>query len=482
MGALLSLPLLAVPSMGTLVSFGASCCGATACSALCTQCGVFKSSMATRIAYAFILLINSILSWLMLTPWALKKLEHLTLDYMNITCQGKQCYGYVAVQRVNFALGLFHLILAILLTGVKSSKDGRASVQNGYWGPKVIIWLAFVVMTFFIPETFFQVWGGYFALIGAMLFVLLGLILLVDLAHTWAEFCLDKIESYDSRGWRFLLIGSTLGMYTASFAMIIIMYIFFANNGCSMNQAAITINLLVLLIVSAISVHPTVQEYNPQAGLAQSAMVAVYCSYLTMSAVSMEPDDDQHCNPLIRAQGTRTASIVIGAIFTMATIAYTTTRAATQGIALGSNSNAYSKLPDDEAGEHSLIDQQPNSRREMRAEALRAAVEAGSLPANALDDDDDDDDDELENGKRGKDDERGGTQYNYALFHIIFLLATTWVATLLTQNIDYEATGVAAVGRTYWASWVKIVSAWVCYGIYSWSLVAPVLMPGRFGY
>ncbi|KAI4133572.1 MAG: hypothetical protein LQ338_000084 [Usnochroma carphineum] len=435
--------------------------------------------MATRIAYAFLLLINSIISWLMLTPWALKKLEHLTLDYVNISCQGKQCYGYVAVQRVNFALGLFHFLLAIITLGVKSTRDGRASLQNGYWGPKVLIWIAFVILTFFIPETFFQVWGQYIALIGAMLFVLLGLILLVDLAHTWAEYCLEKIENTESRGWRVLLIGSTLGMFTASFAMIITMYIFFAQSGCAMNQAAITINLIVLLIVSAISVHPAVQEYNPKAGLAQAAMVAVYCTYLTMSAVSMEPDD-QHCNPLIRAGGTRTTSTILGAIVTMLTIAYTTTRAATQGIALGSNSShAYSKISG-EGGEHGLVDQQPNSRREMRAEALRAAVEAGSLPANALDDDEDDSDDESD--LPGKDDERGGTQYNYSLFHVIFLLATMWVATLLTQNIDFEATGVAAVGRTYWASWVKIVSAWVCYGIYSWSLLAPVVMPGRFGY
>ena len=208
------------------------------------------SSMATRIAYAVILLVNSIISWLMLTPWAMKKLEHLTLDYMTITCEGKQCYGFVAVQRVNFALGLFHFILATLLLGVKTSRDGRAALQNGYWGPKIILWLAFVVMTFFIPEAFFRVWGQYFALALAMLFVLLGLILLVDLAHTWAEFCLQKIEDYDSRAWRGVLIGSTLGMYTMSFAMTIVMYIFFANSGCAMNQAAITVSKLISLHVS----------------------------------------------------------------------------------------------------------------------------------------------------------------------------------------------------------------------------------------
>jgi hypothetical protein len=231
------------------------------------------------------------------------------------------------------------------------------------------------------------------------------------------------------------------------------------------------------LIISFVSVQPVVQESNPRAGLAQAAMVTAYCTYLTMSAVSMEPDDKQ-CNPLIRSRGTRTASIVLGAIVTMATIAYTTTRAATQGIALGSKGgHSYSQLGSED-NEHGLVTQQPTSRREMRAEALRAAVASGSLPASALDDSDDESDDEYDT----KDDERGSTQYNYSLFHVIFFLATTWVATLLTQNLDPNTVDdFAPVGRTYWASWVKIISAWVCYAIYLWTLIAPVLLPERFG-
>ncbi|KAJ5627133.1 hypothetical protein N7528_004560 [Penicillium herquei] len=418
--------------------------------------------MATRIAYAFILLINSIVSWIMLTPWALKKLQGLTLDYMEIRCDGKECYGWVAVHRINFGLALFHLILALLLLGVKTSRDSRAGLQNGFWGPKIILWLAFVVMSFFIPESFFFVYGNYIAFFCAMLFLLLGLILLVDLAHSWAELCLQKIEDSDSRLWRGLLIGSTLGMYLTSIVMTILMYIFFARNSCSMNQAAIS---------------PAVQDSNPRAGLAQAAMVTVYCTYLTLSAVSMEPDDNG-CNPLIRSSGTRTVTIILGAIVTMATIAYTTTRAATQGIALGSKGgHSYIQL-DTEDNAHGLITQQPNVRREMRAEALRAAVESGSLPASALDESDDEDDFETSS----KDDERGSTQYSYSLFHIIFFLATTWVATLLTQGLQVDTNvDFAPVGRTYWASWVKIVSAWVCYAIYLWTLVAPVVLPDRFG-
>ncbi|KAI1095950.1 serine incorporator [Rostrohypoxylon terebratum] len=478
MGALLSIPMLAVPSAGTLMSFAASCCGAATCSMVCSACGKCGNSVATRIAYALLLLVNSILSWIMLTPWAIEKLQHLMLDYVKINCPNGQCYGWLAVHRINFALGLFHLIFAGLLFGVASSKNPRAALQNGFWGPKIIAWLAFVVMSFLIPDAFFQVWGNYISFIGAMLFLILGLILLVDLAHTWAEYCLEQIENTDSRVWRGVLIGSTLSMYLGSLAMTIIQYIFFAKSGCSMNQAAITINLIFWLAISFISVHPTVQDSNPKAGLAQAAMVAFYCSYLTMSAVSMEPDDKQ-CNPLIRAQGTRTTSVVIGAIVTMLTVAYTTTRAATQSLGLGNNRGGI-RLPDED--EHGLVTQQPG-RREMRAEVLRRAVEEGSLPADALLSDDEDED---ESGSKAPgDDERSSTQYNYSVFHIIFFLATCWVGTLLTgtvEGLDQISTdgNFATVGRTYWASWVKIVSAWFCYSMYIWTLVAPIVFPERF--
>jgi hypothetical protein len=198
-------------------------------------------SIATRIAYALILLINSIVSWIMLTDWAMKKLAHLTLDYVDIKCLGEQCYGYVAVQRINFALGFFHVVMALMLIGVQNSKNPRATIQNGFWLPKIIGWIGMIVLTFFIPNSFFIVWGNYFAMVGACLFLLIGLILLVDLAHNWAEYCQEKIETTESRVWTGMLVGSAMIMYLASFAMTIVMYIYFAKSGCGMNQAAITV-------------------------------------------------------------------------------------------------------------------------------------------------------------------------------------------------------------------------------------------------
>jgi serine incorporator 1/3 len=67
----------------------------------------------------------------MLSPFAIKQLEHLALDYMQITCPEGECYGVLAVHRINWALGMLHLILAFFLVGVRSTRNSRASIQNG---------------------------------------------------------------------------------------------------------------------------------------------------------------------------------------------------------------------------------------------------------------------------------------------------------------------------------------------------------------
>lgn len=37
------------------------------------------------------------------------------------------------------------------------------------------------------------------------------------------------------------------------------------------------------------------------------------------------------------------------------------------------------------------------------------------------------------------------------------------------------------IGQSYTAVWVKIVSGWLCHIFYGWSLIAPIIMPDRFG-
>ena len=82
-----------------------------------------------------------------------------------------------------------------------------------WWGPKVLLWIVLIVVSFFIPNGFFIVWGNYISMLGATVFILLGLVLLVDFAHSWSEMCLENWENSSSNVWQWILIGSTAGMY-----------------------------------------------------------------------------------------------------------------------------------------------------------------------------------------------------------------------------------------------------------------------------
>ena len=54
------------------------------------------------------------------------------------------------MHRICFALSLFHFILGATLIGVKDTKDKRAAIQNGWWGPKVLAWIVLIVIGTFV--------------------------------------------------------------------------------------------------------------------------------------------------------------------------------------------------------------------------------------------------------------------------------------------------------------------------------------------
>ena len=231
--------------------------------------------------------------------------------------------------------------------------------------------------TFFIPNGFFMFWGNYVSLIGATIFIILGLVLLVDFAHTWSEMCLDNWEKTGSNLWQWIMIGSTGGMYSATISLTGILYGFFAGSGCDLNRFFITFNLILCIIITFISIHPVVQEHNPRSGLVQASMVAVYSTYLIVSAVGNH-ETDTCKNPIRKAQGTRTTTVVLGAIFTFLAIAYSTSRAATQSKALvGSGTKGDIHLDDEHRSELGVVSTQPSRTETPRYQALLSAVEAG---------------------------------------------------------------------------------------------------------
>lgn len=111
------------------------------------------------------------------------------------TCTGTGECGFFTVHRLNFALGCLHLILALVLTGVKSTNDVRAALQNSWWSLKFILYLCLIVLSFVIPNDFYIFFSKWVSVPSGAIFILVWAILLVDFAHEWAETCISHVES-----------------------------------------------------------------------------------------------------------------------------------------------------------------------------------------------------------------------------------------------------------------------------------------------
>ena len=374
---------------------------------------------------------TAIISWLLLTDYAGKQLERISYGYMTLNCGEGKCAGVLAVYRVCLGSTLFHLVMSTGLYGVKSSADWRAKIQNGYWGFKWLFWIALIVLAFFLPNEFMAGWGKIVNIPGAAVFVLIQVVLLIDFSYTVSEQLLQWWDESGDQRYLYILILLTGACYITSITVTGFLFAWFGSAPCKLNQFFISFNLVLFIIVSFLSIYPAVQEANPKAGLAQSAMVAVYGTYLVASALSSEPvgENGSLCNPLLEQTQTQTTTVILGSLFTFLALSYSTSRAA----------STFS------AGEDStpLLSQQH----------LESAVNAGALPTSSL---------ETQETNGPVDDEQDQVAYNYSFFHFIFVLGSMYLAMLVTNwdSVVFEKDDFAIVGRSLTAVWVKIVSGY----------------------
>lgn len=71
--------------------------------------------------------------------------------------------------------------------------------------------------------------------------------------------------------------------------------LYFQSSGCELSKFFISINLILVVIASGISILPSIQEHQPRSGLLQSAVVSLYVMYLTWSALS---NASKECNSI----------------------------------------------------------------------------------------------------------------------------------------------------------------------------------------
>ncbi|TNN88255.1 Serine incorporator 3 [Liparis tanakae] len=264
------------------------------------------------------------------------------------------------------------------------------------------------------------------------------------------------------------LLAFTILNYILSFIAVVLFFVFYTKpDGCFINKFFISFNMLFCIVVSVISVLHKVQESQTHSGLLQSSIITLYTMYLTWSAMTNEPD--RVCNPSLLSIfqqiaapspapleiENQTAVVIIGDEEPVLTSPYLQWWDAQSIVGLSIFVLCI------------LYSSQVN-KLTMASKDSVILAEGGSSPDLS---------EESTGPRRVEDNERDMVQYSYSFFHFMLFLASLYIMMTLTNwyspDADYTVT-------SKWpAVWVKISSCWVCLTLYTWTLVAPMILTNR---
>ncbi|XP_055887690.1 serine incorporator 1-like isoform X3 [Biomphalaria glabrata] len=268
------------------------CFGNAACSI-----NLLKNSTATRTSYSLILLVGTVIALMMLSPGIRHELEN-----NSWLCRGffgsevftdSECnliIGFLAAYRVCFAMTMFFALLFLITINVPSSNGYQARIHNGVWPIKISFLIIICVVAFYIPEkTFSNVWLV-FGFLGGLITNLIQLAALFYIIHIWANYWNSQVFY---RG----LISCTLLFYCISIAAVALFFLFYTQD-CQLHQFFVGFNMTLTFLMSVFGKLPKLCKCKPTVGLFESSVVTAYIMYLTLSAMSLNPDTQ--CNPFLK--------------------------------------------------------------------------------------------------------------------------------------------------------------------------------------
>ncbi|KAG7318789.1 hypothetical protein KOW79_017263 [Hemibagrus wyckioides] len=458
-------------TLGTfsLLAWAQCLCGSATCLTcrFCTKC---KNSIVTRIVYASILLIDTIIACIMLSPSIerqMKQIPGFCEDGMKSSIPGavrcEMIVGYRAVYRLCFGISMSFLAFGLLTINIKNSRDPRAAFHNGYWFFKIVVIIALTVGGFYIPEgRFSDIWFGV-GVFGAIIFILIQLILLMDFVHSLSESWHDKRENQNAKLWGCALASVTLFNYSLSIAGVVLMFIFYARpEECSLSRFFISFNLILCIIASVVSVQEKVRKRLPASGLMQSSFITLYTMYLTWSALTNEPE--KSCNP---------------GLLSFFQMDLTLNNSTTNQTLVERPEHPYFLTEDTQSIVGLVVFVLCILFSSIRSSSTSQVNKFLLTPSNpgtldystgSLHD--------PEGPRRVVDNERDGVQYSYSFFHMQLFLASLYIMMTLTNwyipNANYSD-----ITHKRGPVWVKILSSWICVSLYVITLVSPIIFPNR---
>uniref|UniRef100_A0A8D2MAU9 Serine incorporator 2 n=1 Tax=Zonotrichia albicollis TaxID=44394 RepID=A0A8D2MAU9_ZONAL len=272
-------------------------CGSAPC-LLCGCCPSAKNSTISRLLFTFFLFLGTLVSIIMIIPGVEKELHKLpgfcegsgSVLGVQTKVDCSSFLGHKAVYRMGFAMAAFFCLFAVLMVCVRSSKDPRAALQNGRGsrdrGRSVGVTTRGGCSCGVTAPGWLQCWGD-----------------TLGWLQLWGHTLRRGLQQC-------ALCTVTFIFYAASITAIVLLYVYYTKpEGCTEGKAFISINLILCLIVSVVSILPKIQEAQPHSGLLQASLITLYTIYITWAALANEHPlhwglslcvpPGQRCNPTL---------------------------------------------------------------------------------------------------------------------------------------------------------------------------------------
>ena len=245
-------------------------------------------STITRVIYVAGLFLMTVVAW---------GLRNFGQDYIPDffgVCQ-TECFAFLAVFRVTLGFAIYHLALCMFTIGVRSSTSERGRIHNGFWLAKTIVLLGIITGLFFADPSFFEVYAV-ISFVGAVVFILVQAVILLDLACSLAEYSQAKYGDGESREWAAIIWISTIFSYMTVIVGSAAAFIYFPGT----TLVPTIVNLVLVIVCAVSSVTPCVRDCNPLSGILTSGLIGLLTTYFALSAVGSWPSPDVN-SPIYQA-------------------------------------------------------------------------------------------------------------------------------------------------------------------------------------
>lgn len=382
----------------------------------------------------------------------------------------ERCAGHTGVYRSAFSSVLFFLLATVAVVC-------KRTANREAWPAKYILFILLTIGMIFVPNVpiFLDVYLT-IARVGAVIFILFQQIIFVDIAHNWNDGWVirsdqaDAEESGSGKKWLIAIVISAVVLFLSSIVGWGLLYAYFG--GC-------TVNIVLISITIALSVVVTVAQLSGTEGsLLASSLITSYATMLCYNAVTRNPNPV--CNPTL-GNDNDSLAMIIGLGLTVVSLCYvgwSTTADSTLG---GSSTNNGSDDDDD-----NIINNNDDERK------IGASTKISGVVINNYDSTTMDSDEgggvvgEIKNSKNDNGNSNtartipNSFSNNWKL-NIALAAVTCWYSMVLTSFGSIEAAdGTVANPQVGTVNmWIIIGSQWFALVLYTWTLLAPRLLPDR---